>query len=158
MMTNTVKEKYAELINYISQMGNKTQIKYESQVEVTLLILNYLGDEVITVHLFQPLNNNKEYNYHRLRVSWKIPPDSILGHNTWYNETTDQSVIFKRLLFDILSWRIQNINKKSIDSSNIAIYEVIKNWNIAEKRKAQRVCLKKAFKVKIKKILSIFHA
>lgn len=157
MITDTIKEKYKELISYISQMGNRTQIKYESQVETSLQIFNYFGDEIINIHLFQPLDDSKEYNYRRLRVSWKVPPEGTLGHNAWYNENTNQDIIFKRLLFDILNWRIQNIDKKSIDSSNMIIYEVIKNWSITEMKKHQRFCLKEIFKAKVKKILSIFH-
>lgn len=158
MEANTVKTQYAELIGYISQMGHKVKIPLESQVEITLQLLSYFGDEIITVHLFQPLNNNKEYNYHRLRISWKVPPENCLGHNTWYEETTDQSVIFKRLLFDILNWKIQTLDKENVDSSNLIIYEAIKNWSVAEEGKSKGFCLKDVFKAKVKKLLSIFHA
>lgn len=70
----------------------------------------------------------------------------MLGNSKWYIESTDQSVIFKRLLFDIISWKIQNINKKSIDSSNEVIYKALKKWSIADKKDLHNFC----FKTKVK--------
>ena len=146
MATNTVKEKYKELLGYISQMGHKVKIQGESQIEMTLHLFNYFGNEILVVHLFQPLTDNSAYNYHRLRISWRMPPEGCLGNSKWYIESTDQSVIFKRLLFDIISWKIQNINKKSIDSSNEVIYKALKKWSIADKKDLHNFC----FKTKVK--------
>ena len=131
-MKTTVKEKYKELITYISQMGHKVSFLNATQNELSIQLFNYFMEEIIVVHLFQPLNST-EYNYHRLKISWRTPIESNLGHNTWYYETTDQSVIFKRLLFDIISWKIQNIDKKTVDSSNMLIHEVLRSWSTSNK-------------------------
>ena len=75
MAANTVKEKYKELLGYISQMGHKVKIQGESQIEITLHLFNYFGNEILVVHLFQPLTDNSACNYHRLRISWRMPPE-----------------------------------------------------------------------------------
>lgn len=54
--------------------------------------------------------------------------------------------------------KIRALDKENVDSSNLIIYEAIKNWSIAEKGKAKGFCLKDTCKAKVKKLLSIFHA
>lgn len=127
-MEITVKEKYQELIGYISQMGYKAAIRYESQVEIFIVLSDYSKTEFMEVHLFQPLDNKNAYHFKKLRINWRILPDKYLIGDHWFDENTDQMIIFNILLFDILKWKVGKLSTLNIDASNIFIYEVINNW------------------------------
>lgn len=125
---DNIKDKYSELVQYISQLGHKTYFSYERKTELIIDVYSYFGDNILTVKLFQPIDREYEYNYHRLRISWAIPPNKCLGNNRWYLETNSQSVIFNTLLYDIINYKINNIGKETIDNSNLLIYEILKDW------------------------------
>lgn len=127
-MEITVKEKYQELIGYISQMGYKAAIRYESQVEIFIVLSDYSKTEFMEVHLFQPLDNKNAYHFKKLRINWRIFPDKYLIGDHWFDEDADQMAIFNILLFDILKWKVGKLSNINIDDSNIFIYEVLNNW------------------------------
>lgn len=126
--SNGIKEKYKELIQYISQLGHKVSFSGNNSIELTINVYDYLDERILKIHLFQPLDREWEYNYHRLRISWTIPPNECLGNNRWYLETSNQVVIFNTLLFDIINFKIKNIDKTTIDKSNAAIYGALNEW------------------------------
>lgn len=125
---NTIREKYSELISYITAIELKHEITMENQVEITIKISDYFEREVFKIHLFQPFDREYEYNFHRLRVSWCIPPDEHLNHNHWFNEDLDQKEIFNIILFDMIKYKINNIDQETIDTSNTFIYMILKDW------------------------------
>lgn len=123
-----IKDKYRELIQYISQLGHKTKIGINNQIELTIDVYSYFNEHILTVKLFQPLDRKHEYNFHHLRISWAIPPNDYLGHCRWYHETNNQSVIFNTLLYDLIDYKLKNIGKETVDTSNTLIYEILKDW------------------------------
>lgn len=123
-----IKDKYSTLVQYISQLGYKTAITLDNQIELTINVYGTFGKLLVKVHLFQPLNNESEFNYHRLRISWAIPPNECLGNNRWYLETTNQDVIFNTLLFDFINYKLNNIKASSVDPSNLLVYTILKDW------------------------------
>lgn len=123
-----IKDKYSTLVQYISQLGYKTAITLDNQIELTINVYGTFGKLLVRIHLFQPLDSESEYNYRRLRISWAIPPNECLGHNRWYLETTSQDVIFNTLLFDFINYKLDNINTSSVDSSNLLVYTILKDW------------------------------
>ena len=100
--SNNVREKYSELISYITAIELKHEITMENQIEMTIKISDYFEREVFKIHLFQPFDREYEYNFHRLRVSWCIPPDEHLNHNHWFNEDLDQITLIKKLLTQVI--------------------------------------------------------
>ena len=128
MEENTIKEKYQELINYISQIGYESFIRYESQVEVYIILSDYCKKEFMEIHLFQPINDKKAYHFKKLRIDWRIFPDKYLNNSHWFDEDIDQMVIYNTLLFDIIKWKIEKIGEVNVDDSNIFMYEVMNSW------------------------------
>ena len=128
MEHTTIKEKYSELIKYISQIGYKAYIRYESQIEVFIVLSDYCKKQFMEVHLFQPLDNKDAYHFKKLRINWRVFPNSYLGNDHWFDEDTDQMVIYNTLLFDIIKWKIEKLGEANIDDSNIFMYEVMNNW------------------------------
>lgn len=124
----TIKEKYKELIAYICNIGTKAEITFDNQIEMIIKISDYFKNELIVIHLFQPIDRERAYNYHRLRISWRIPPQLYLSHNHWFDEDMDQREIFDLLLLDIFEYKFNTINEETIDSSNTLIYLLLKDW------------------------------
>lgn len=123
-----IKDKYSTLVQHISQLGYKTDIGVNSQIELLINVYGAFGKLLLKVKLFQPLNNEREFNYHRLRISWAIPPNECLGNCKWYEDTTSQDVIFNTLLYDIINYKLDNISATTVDASNILIYTILKDW------------------------------
>lgn len=123
-----IKDKYSKLVLYISQLGYKTDIIIDNQIELIIDVYGAIGNSLLKVKLFQPLDREREYNFHRLRISWAISPNEYLGNCKWYQEDTNQDVIFNTLLFDIINYKLDNINATTVDSSNILVYTILKDW------------------------------
>ena len=164
-VSNTISEKYKELITYISNMGIKSEITYESQIEIYIKVYDYFKRELIWVKLFQPIDREWEYNYHRLRISWSFLPNKHLCHDHWFNEDTNQREIFDLLLLDIFEYKFQTINKETVDDSNTLIYMVLNDWLHNKKKsyssnehyKCHKYQFFKILKIRIYKFLKKIH-
>lgn len=128
MKSVTVPEKYKELIQYISQLGASTRKDYDLN-SVVIKVFDSSNKETLRVKLTQPLTNIEDENYHYLTLYWLIPPGGNYFHYNKFHESTDKSVIFNTLLFEITNWKLQNIDRRIACAINKALSsETITSW------------------------------
>lgn len=128
MESITVSEKYKDLIQYISQLGTSTRKDYDLN-SVVIKVFDNSNKETLRVKLTQPLTNIGDKNYHYLTLYWLIPPGGNYFHYNKFHESTDKTVIFNTLLFEVTNWKLQNIDRRiACAINNILSSETITSW------------------------------
>lgn len=125
---STISERYKELIEYLSQIGNSFAITLKTQTDININIFDAAKNVTIVFHLYQPLDKNS-YEGNFLKVSWKISPQEKFSIPHKFMETTDPKIIFNIILFEITDWKLKNIDDMIVNTINKALgSEIITSW------------------------------
>lgn len=126
--SNSVREKYKELLQYISKLGDRFEIICNVNTDVTIKVKDYDGKELISVHLYQPINLNR-WHPDYLRISWKISPKENFGRVDEFHQDMDQKVIFNILLYKVIDWKLSTFDERFKDIINSTLNsDTITDW------------------------------
>lgn len=125
---NSVREKYKESLQYISNLGDRFEIICNVNTDATIKVKDYDEKELISVHLYQPINLNR-WHQDYLRVSWKIPPKENFGRVDEFHQDMDQKIIFNILLYKIIDWKLSTFDGRFKDIINSTLNsDTISDW------------------------------
>ena len=122
-------EKYKELIQYISQLGGGNII-YNDFLSVTIRVQDNSSKEFLRVNINVPkFEGTNNYDYSSVEVKWRTTLHTYPFKTHRFSASMDQKVIFNILLFEIINWKLDNIDSLISSTINKALSsEALTTW------------------------------
>lgn len=123
----TLGQRYEELVSYLSSFGNsRTNF---SEANVFTQVRNNKDEVFLQFRLDYPRDIHGKYDYDYVQVAWRLLGVSNFSAPHKFKASLNQKVIFDIILFEIISWKLQNIDKIVAQTiTTVLDSETISNW------------------------------
>lgn len=120
-------EKYDDLIQYFSSLGNGCTNFRETNLFTQ--VRNNNNEVFLQFRIEYPRDVHGRYIYTHIQVSWKLVGLSNFSVPHRFKESTDQRIIFEIIMFEIISWKLQNMDKLIVQTLTTTLNsETISDW------------------------------
>ena len=120
-------EKYDDLIQYFSSLGNSCTNFRETNLFTQ--VRNNNNDVFSQFRIEYSRDVHGRCDYTHIQVSWKLVGLSYFSTPHKFKESTDQKIIFEIIMFEIISWKLQNIDRLITQTITTTLNsETISDW------------------------------
>lgn len=100
-----IRNKYRELINYLSSLGRYTAISYPND-DVQVRIADASNNDIFKFILSIPKDSNGNFEGQYVDIAWRLPnyTYNIMTHR--FKADMNQKTMLDILQFSILNWRL----------------------------------------------------